>query len=777
MRTRSSPLRSSKLRVLGFAWVALLLSAFAVHAAEAAQTPPAADAGCHVDAPSVLTDYIEGHGQSMTRIDCDADVALYFDDGLQAAPAAETAWIGPLITDVWQYFKRSYGDCAVPRELPAPIGPGCEKFGAPKPLVAFLHRDAVRGGTIQQRFDAGSGYRNTIDVGSASWSPNNDSLRDRIVHEACHQVEGAGQGVHDSPAFSIWGDSKWAEFCVFDFYWHAGRAEDAYRVFNQWMNGKDDLPAGGKSAAWFRDWFVPIWQASGKSPAVMDRFFGLLSRHFPTSAENNGRNLVYGRRMNAGEFVHFLSGAVGEDVSGRAAFAFNSGFSRSQFDQAKRDFPQVTYAPAACVAQGVPCAPIRVTYPGPAIFATRGAKALPITTEQPPAGTLRYSAEGLPDGVSIDASTGLISGVVITPGRGLATVTATAGDASGVTSFVWTAAERAGALRDGTGQCVDNWDGRTADDNQIMSQKCTGIPQQTAAITGTQVGFAGKCMSLHNGEVAVGAKVVLWRCNGSDAQKWQIDQAAGTVRNGASGTCLTANGFERDLTVTPCAGTPGQQWQLPGQDVTVIHPGAQSIGTGQASTLRIRAEPAIAGTELTYQATGLPPGLTIDSATGVVSGRTTAAAASYTSVITARTPTGTPTGVTVVWTVVDFVGAVRDGNGFCLDNWDGRTADGNRIMSQECTGIPQQNVAVSGDRMTLAGKCLSLSGRAITDGTKVVLWTCDGGDVQRWRFDPVAETLRNAASGTCLTGNGFQSDLTIAPCVGTTAQKWQRITP
>jgi hypothetical protein len=126
----------------------------------------------------------------MTRVDCNADVVRYFDDGLKAEPAAQTARIGPLVTDIRQYFKRAYGDCAVPRDLPAPIGPGCENFGAPKPLLEFMHRDVVRGGTIRQRFDSNAGFRSTIDVGSGAWPSGDDGLRDLFVHEACHQIGG-----------------------------------------------------------------------------------------------------------------------------------------------------------------------------------------------------------------------------------------------------------------------------------------------------------------------------------------------------------------------------------------------------------------------------------------------------------------------------------------------------------------------------------------------------------------------------------------------------------
>ena len=164
-----------------------------------------------------------------------------------------------------------------------------------------------------------------------------------IVHKACHQVEGASQGVHESPAFAVWGDSKWAEFCVYDFYARTGRTADADRVLRSFSSSRDNLPAGAQGAAWFRDWFLPLWQDSGNNAEVMQRFFGLLSQHFPTRPGNAGRNLVYTRRMTAGEFVHFSSAAAGTDLSARAAAAFNTGFSRADFEKAQRDFPAMTY--------------------------------------------------------------------------------------------------------------------------------------------------------------------------------------------------------------------------------------------------------------------------------------------------------------------------------------------------------------------------------------------------------------------------------------------------
>jgi hypothetical protein len=305
--------------------------------------PPPTQNTCHSDAPATLTDYISDHREALTRMVCNADVAVYFDNDLRALPAAGTAWVAPFVTDVWRYIKATYGSCSVPRNLPAPIGPNCQNFGAPKPALEFLHQNKHGGGTVANRFDSFSGFRTTIDVGDTGWNAGNGVLHDELVHEACHQVEGASQGVHESPAFQIWGDSKWAEFCVYDFYANTGRAADANRVMQLFTSHRDNLPAGAQNVAWFRDWFLPLWQDNGRNGAVMQRFFGLLSQYFPTRTENGGRNLVYTRRMTTGEFVHFMSAASGRDLSGRAATVFNSGFSRSQFEQAQRDFPQMKY--------------------------------------------------------------------------------------------------------------------------------------------------------------------------------------------------------------------------------------------------------------------------------------------------------------------------------------------------------------------------------------------------------------------------------------------------
>ena len=109
--------------------------------------------------------------------------------------------------------------------------------------------------------------------GKATRSPPNCP-----AHEIGHTVESANNGTHGSPAYEVWGDSKWAEFYIYDVYTALGMHRDAKRVHRQFAGNRDDFPRRG--TRWFRDWFYPLWRDCGQA-AVMDRFFRLLAGHFP----------------------------------------------------------------------------------------------------------------------------------------------------------------------------------------------------------------------------------------------------------------------------------------------------------------------------------------------------------------------------------------------------------------------------------------------------------------------------------------------------------------
>ncbi len=87
-----------------------------------------------------------------------------------------------------------------------------------------------------------------------------------------------------------------------------------------------------------------------------------------------------------------------------------------------------------------------------------------------------------------------------------------------------------------------------------------------------------------------------------------------------------------------------------GNTVTVTNPGSQSSTVGTPVSLQIQAADSSSGQTLTYGATGLPAGLSINSASGLISGTPTTAATSNVTV-TAKDTTGASGSAAFTWTV------------------------------------------------------------------------------------------------------------------------------
>jgi hypothetical protein len=90
------------------------------------------------------------------------------------------------------------------------------------------------------------------------------------------------------------------------------------------------------------------------------------------------------------------------------------------------------------------------------------------------------------------------------------------------------------------------------------------------------------------------------------------------------------------------------------QPPTVTSPGNQTSAAGQSVSLTVNATPSSDGDPLSYSATGLPSGLDIDDATGVISGTIDPAAAAVAPcvvTVTASDSNGTSTSQTFDWTV------------------------------------------------------------------------------------------------------------------------------
>jgi hypothetical protein len=86
-----------------------------------------------------------------------------------------------------------------------------------------------------------------------------------------------------------------------------------------------------------------------------------------------------------------------------------------------------------------------------------------------------------------------------------------------------------------------------------------------------------------------------------------------------------------------------------GNTVTVTNPGSQTGTVGTAKSLQIQASDS-GGLALTYSATGLPAGETINASTGLISGTPTTAG-TYSTTVTAKDSTNASGSTTFSWTI------------------------------------------------------------------------------------------------------------------------------
>lgn len=206
-------------------------------------------------------------------------------------------------------------------------------------------------------------------------------------------------------------------------------------------------------------------------------------------------------------------------------------------------------------------------------------------------GTPNISVSGLPPGLAMD-STGLITGWPTKPGT--YTVHVSASDslyASGSTTFTWAIPAAAnsgfaGTIRQvgGTGKCLDDPSGNTANGTKIQLWSCLGNSNQwwTTVQDGT-IRVRGKCLA------ASGSTVVLWGCSSSFTnQQWRAATDSELV-NAASGLCLyypNANaGNGAKPTMSTCANIApqsGEHWARPAGSVVSGEPGKCMAVSGSA---------------------------------------------------------------------------------------------------------------------------------------------------------------------------------------------------
>jgi hypothetical protein len=349
--------------------------------------------------------------------------------------------------------------------------------------------------------------------------------------------------------------------------------------------------------------------------------------------------------------------------------------------------------------------------------------------------TLTFSASGLPAGVSLDSSTGVISGTPTTSGRGVVIFTVTDGTGSVATlNLEWTVniGLSISAQKTAAGQTVSLPIKAVDNPTQqltyaalslppglsVSGSQITGWPSRpgtytaavevtdpdgvdaTASFTWTvtaaadsgptgpvRLNLGGKCLDDTGNSSANGSKVQMWACNGGAAQNWTYAED-GTLR--IHGKCLDIIGGETSsdtgVQIWSCTGAVNQQW-VPGNNAELVNPWSDRCLTDPgASTSN--------GTKLQINNCG--------------------------------------TGTRDEWTVP--AGAVLSAiPGRCLDDSASSTANGNKIDAYTCNGTAGQKWTLEPDgTIRVNGECLDDTGDSSTSGTGIQLWSCNGDPAQKW---------------------------------------------
>ncbi len=337
-----------------------------------------------------------------------------------------------------------------------------------------------------------------------------------------------------------------------------------------------------------------------------------------------------------------------------------------------------------------------ITYPGDQITAQDAAANLQIFASVGGGGVLTFTASGLPEGLSIAASTGLIAGTIsAAPAVYPVTVTATSSTGPAVsTAFNWTVL----LPNLGSGQILREWwlniPGATLSaltSNPAYPANPTGRDLLTSFETPTN--WADNLGQRVRGYVyaPVSGQYRFWIA-GDDESRLLLGSSA----NPASATQIArvpswSNSREwtkfpeqTSALITLVAGQSyyiealmkeggggdnlAVAWALPGTSAPEVIPGqflspflirSPSIETPGNQTSVVNSVVSLAlqasdpdGDSLTFSATGLPPGLAISAPSGVISGSPTSAG-SYSVTVTATDGVSAPAAVSFSWTIVN----------------------------------------------------------------------------------------------------------------------------
>ena len=367
-----------------------------------------------------------------------------------------------------------------------------------------------------------------------------------------------------------------------------------------------------------------------------------------------------------------------------------------------------------------------VANPGDHGSAEGAAVSMPVSGSDPDGDTLTWTATGLPTGLSISSSTGVVSGSIsygASPASPYAVTIRATDDGTPArfteVSFSWTVDNTnrpptlidPGAQNDAEGQAITLLVTGSDPDGDDLTWTATGLPPSLV-----------------------------------------IDPASGSIRGSLGFTSAgtravtvraTDNGLPSLYGEVSFFWTVGDTNRAP----TLQNPGNQTTAEGDVVSLQVAASDPD-GDRLTFEATGLPPGLSVNAATGVITGSLGFALGDQYAVTIAAIDDGSP----VLSSDVSFDWVIGDTN-------------------------RPPTLTASGNRSNEVGESASLSPSAVDPDGDTLVWSASGIPAGM-SISPTTGQI----SGSATAPGVFTVTLTVTddgtpPLATSTSFRWTIVSP
>lgn len=398
-------------------------------------------------------------------------------------------------------------------------------------------------------------------------------------------------------------------------------------------------------------------------------------------------------------------------------------------------------------------------------------------------GPATFSATGLPPGLSIDASTGAVSGqtrlrVAAFP----VSVTASApGDPSVTQSVTWNVHGRVslGALSSRSGSV-----GSPVQYQVPASDGLAGCTLQFSA-SGLPRGLRISSCGLISGWPATSGRYTV-RVHVTDSSgaglatgsfTWTIARAGGSGPTGhiqlsRDGKCLTARSAT-DVAIEPCTAASNERWtiaadgsiRLNGSCLAATAASSSSAGALDLASCNGRQRWQLGSNAvLTYLSDG-----NCLADTGARNGARAVAAlcqATWNNTGSASTPSPSQQWILPAGPLTSGIA------GSCASNLRAAGERIGTVTMRACNGTGRQAWTLEPDgALNVGGECLGLTGGATAPGTHVRLFACNGSPDQIWQLagGPIGVRVLSPVAGLCLAAPGDRAvsgtPLVIGPCV------------